>query len=197
MSGLTFKETMSGPVALGATDPAAGAADPNAKNLAIHCEISIDDIDRFVDDREHTGSITGSVEYEAFGGELPVSRGIFNLFSPGGSNERLMQYRLAFEHDGKPYFLDGAKHVQDDPGFDVWKDTTTLLTVLHEGGDANGPVAGAGILGLGVEALARMMSTMRPVDGGIEPLVKFGKVFLGSLWESYGKDKIGGAGGDH
>jgi hypothetical protein len=193
VSGLTFKETMSGPVALGAPDPEAGAADPNAGTLAIHCEISIDDVDRFVADREHTGSITGSVEYEPFGGMLPVTRGIFNLFSPGGPNERLMQYRLAFEHDGKRYFLDGAKHVHDDPGFDVWKDTTTLHTVLHEGSDENGPVAGAGILGLGVEALTRMMTTMRPTSGGIEPLVKFGKVFLGSLWESYGKEKIGGA----
>jgi hypothetical protein len=183
---------MSGPVALGASDPEVGAADPKAAELAIHCEISIDDIDRFVDDREHTGSITGSVEYEPFGGELPVSSGIFNLFSPGGPNERLMQYRLAFEHDGQSYFLDGAKHVQDDPGFDVWKDTTTLYTVLHEGPDATGPVAGAGILSLGVEALTRMMSTMRPIEGGVEPLVKFGKVFLGSLWETYGKDKIGG-----
>jgi hypothetical protein len=197
VSGLTFRETMSGPVALGASDPQVGAADPNAKNVAIHCKISIEDIDRFVADREHTGSISGSVESELFGGELPVTRGIFNLFSPGGPNERLMQYRLAFEHDGKPYFLDGAKHVQDDPGFDVWTDTTTLHTVLHEGSDTSGPVAGAGILSLGVEALARMMSTMRPVDGGIEPLVKFGKVFLGSLWEQYGKDKIGGASGDH
>ena len=103
-----------------------------------------------------------------------------------------MQYRLAFEHDGKPYFLDGAKHVHDDPGFDVWKDTTTLHTVLHDGSDASGPVVGAGILSLGIEALARMMSTMRPVGGGVEPLVVFGKVFLGSLWEGYGKDKIGG-----
>jgi hypothetical protein len=192
MSGLTFKETMSGPVALGPSDPEAGAADPNAAELAVHCVIAIDDIDRFVDDREHTGSITGSVEYGPFGGTLPVTAGIFNLFSPGGPNERLMQYRLAFEHDGKPYFLDGRKLVHDDPGFDVWKDTTTLYTVLHEGSDEAGPIVGAGILSLGVEALARMMSTMRPTDGGIEPLVKFGKVFLGSLWETYGKDKIGG-----
>jgi len=192
VSGLTFKETMSGPVALGASDPEAGAADPSAAKLAVHCEIAIDDIDRFVDDRDHTGSITGSVEYEPFGGTLPVTSGIFNLFSPGGPNERLMQYRLAFEHDGKPYFLDGRKHVHDDPGFDVWKDTTTLYTVLHEGSDDSGPVVGAGILGLGVEALTRMMSTMRSTGGGLEPLVKFGKVFLGSLWETYGKDKIGG-----
>jgi hypothetical protein len=193
MKGLTFKETMSGPVALGASDPEAGASDRNAATLAIHCEISIDDIDRFVADREHTGSITGSVEYEPFGGTLPVTTGVFNLFSPGGPNERLMQYRLSFDYDGRPYFLDGAKHVHDDPGFDVWKDTTTLHTVLHEGSDASGPVAGAGILSLGVEALARMMSTMRPTEGGVEPLVKFGKVFLGSLWDTYGKDKIGGA----
>ena len=194
MSGLTFKETMSGPVTLGASDPEAGAADPNAKNLAIHCEIWIDDIDRFVADREHTGSITGSVEYEAFGGgELPVTLGIFNLFSPGGPSERLMQYRLAFEHDGTLYFLDGAKHVHDDPGVDVWKDTTTLHTVLHEGSGASGPVVGAGILSLGVEALTRMMTTMRATDGGLGPLVKFGRLFLGSLWEEYGKDKIGGA----
>jgi hypothetical protein len=192
VSGLTFKETMSGPVALGASDPEAGAADPSAAKLAVHCEIAIDDIDRFVDDRDHTGSITGSVEYEPFGGPLPVTSGIFNLFSPGGPNERLMQYRLAFEHDGKPYFLDGRKHVHDDPGFDVWKDTTTLYTVLHEGSDDSGPVVGAGILGLGVEALTKMMSTMRSTDDGLEPLVKFGKVFLGSLWETYGKDKIGG-----
>jgi hypothetical protein len=192
VSGLTFKETMSGPVALGASDPEAGAADPSAAKLAAHCEIAIDDIDRFVDDRDHTGSITGSVEYEPFGGTLPVTSGIFNLFSPGGPNERLMQYRLAFEHDGKPYFLDGRKHVHDDPGFDVWKETTTLYTVLHEGSDDSGPIVGAGILGLGVEALARMMSTMRSTGEGLEPLVKFGKVFLGSLWETYGKDKIGG-----
>ena len=190
--GLSFHETMTGPVALGAQDPAEGASNPQAAPLSINCHISIDDIDRFVADREHTGSITGSVEYEPFGGTLPVTRGIFNLFSPGGPNERLMQYRLAFEHDGKPYFLDGAKHVHDDPGFDVWKDTTTLHTVLHEGSDESGPVAGAGILSLGAEALTRMMTTMRPVGGGVEPLVKFGKVFLGSLWESYGKDKIGG-----
>jgi hypothetical protein len=192
VSGLTFKETMSGPVALGASDPEVGAADPSAAKLAVHCEIAIDDVDRFVDDRDHTGSITGSVEYEPFGGTLPVTSGIFNLFPPGGPNERLMQYRLAFEHDGKPYFLDGRKHVHDDPGFDVWKDTTTLYTVLHEGSDESGTVIGAGILGLGVEALTRMMSTMRSTGNGLEPLVKFGKVFLGSLWETYGKDKIGG-----
>jgi cholesterol oxidase len=189
--GLTFQETMSGPVALGASDPETGAADPSAQTLAIHCSIAIDDVDRFVADREHTGAITGTVDYPAFGDGIPVTRGIFNLFSPGGPNEKIMGYRLRFEHDGKPYFLAGRKHVHDDPGFDIWKDTTTLYTVLHEGDGEDGPAAGAGVLGLGVDALARMVATMRPQGGGIDPLVKFGRLFLGSLWETYGRDKIG------
>jgi hypothetical protein len=191
MSGLTFHETMSGPVALGATDPEAGAASPDAANLAIHCEITIDDIDRFVDDPEHTGSIAGAVDYALFGDGIPVTEGIFNLFSPGGPGEKIMEYRLGFAHDGTAYYLVGKKHVHDDPGFDVWKDTTTLLSVLHEGSDESGPVAGAGVLSLGVAALARMVSTMRPHGGGLEPMVKFGRVFLGSLWEAYGADKLG------
>jgi cholesterol oxidase len=189
--GLTFHETMAGPLALGATEPESGAADPAAADLAIHCEITIDDIDRFVSDPEHTGSIAGSVDYPPFGHGLPVTGGTFNLFSPGAApGETIMGYRLAFEHGGKAYFLAGRKHVRDGPGFDIWKDTTTLYSVLHEGPDENGPVAGAGILSLGVEALARMVSTMRPTDGGFEPMVKFGRLFLGSLWETYGADKL-------
>jgi hypothetical protein len=190
MSGLTFHETMSGPVALGETDPETGAASTAAAELAIHCEITIDDIDRFVDDQAHTGSIAGTVDYAPFGNGIPATTGIFNLFSPGAPGEKIMEYRMGFDHDGKSYYLVGKKHVHDDPGFDVWKDTTTLMTVVHEGSDEGGPIAGAGVLSLGVVALTRMMSTMRPHGGGLEPMVKFGKVFLGSLWEAYGADKL-------
>ena len=191
--GLTFSETMHGPLALGATDPEQGAVAADASDLAIHCDIAIDDVDSFVADPQHTGSITGSLDYKPFGGQLPVTRGTFNLFAPGNPGEKVMEYRLEFAHEGKPYFLAGRKHVHDDPGFDIWKDTTTLYTVLHEGPDESGPIAGAGVLGLGVEALARMMATMRPHGGGIEPVVAFGKLFLGSLWETYGADQLRGA----
>jgi hypothetical protein len=187
MSGLTFKETMEGPVALGAADPAGGAASPTAAALSIHCTIAIDDVDRFVADPQHTGSITGTLDYAPFGTGLPVTRGTFNLFSPGGPGERIMEYRLAFQHGGTSYFLDGKKHAHDDPGFDIWKDTTTLITIVHEAAP-DGPIAAAGVLSLGVEALTRMMTTMR---GDPESLVAFGKLFLGSLWETYGADKLG------
>ncbi len=190
--GMTFRETMQGPVSLAATDPETGAAAGDAATLAIHCQITIDDVDRFIADPEHTAMIAGSIDFAPFGGSLPVRQGIFNLFSPGGPGERIMEYRLGFEAAGKPYLLDGRKHAHDDPGFDVWKDTTTLYTVLYEGEDDSGTIAGAGVLGLGVEELAKMVGTMRSTSGGIEPLAKFGKLFLGSLWETYGASKLGG-----
>jgi len=188
--GLTFHETMTGPVALGATDPAAGASDLQAAPLSINCHIAIDDIDRFLDEADHTGTIEGSLEYAAFGGELGVTNGIFNLFKKE-DGQRVMEYRLPFAYDGRPHFLVGRKHVRDEPGFDVWKDTTTLYTLVHEGSDESGPVAAAGVLTIGVEALARMTASMRPSEGGgIDSLVKFGRLFMGELWETYGKTKL-------
>jgi cholesterol oxidase len=190
--GLSFSETMAGPVTLGVADPQTGANADAAAELAIHCNITIDDVDRFLADPQHTGAIDGSVDYAPYGSGLPVSRGIFNLFSPGDPGEKLMEYRLAFEHEGEARFLVGRKHVHDDPGFDLWKDTTTLYTVVYEGENESGDVAGAGILSLGVEALARMVATMRPRDDGVEPLVKFGRLFLGALWDTYGATKFEG-----
>ena len=58
-----------------------------------------------------------------------------------------MIYELAFERKGQDYYLAGRKEVQDDPGFDLWKDTT-LLTQLHRGVDKTGPVIGAGFVTL-------------------------------------------------
>jgi hypothetical protein len=188
--GLSFHETMTGPVALGAQDPDEGTNSPNASPLSIQCHIMIDDLDRFVADPEHVGAIQGSIEYGPFGGELPVKGGIFNLFKKEDA-QRVMEYRLPFEQDGKRYLLAGRKHVRDEHGVDVWKDTTTLYTRVHEGPDESGPVAAAGVLTIGVEALARMTGSMRPTGGGgIESLAKFGRFFMGELWETYGKTKL-------
>ena len=40
----------------------------------------MDDIDRFIADREHPGSAAGYVECDALGGRLDVEQGLFNLF---------------------------------------------------------------------------------------------------------------------
>jgi len=191
--GLTFDETMTGGFALDETDPERGQEVGEAQNttLALHASVFIEDVSAFADDPEHPGRLTGSVEHPAFGGTVHATDGTFKLFSPGDEpGLKLMVYELAFEHEGQPYYLAGKKKVRDDPGFDLWSDTTTLYTRLHEGRDTSGPVVGAGILRLGVDELVALVSTMRvphafAVDKKAEALSTFGRLFLGELWDTY------------
>jgi hypothetical protein len=192
--GITFRETMTGPFALGETDPHAGeaAANKSGSTLAMHAAVTIEDLDRFVSDPAHTGRLSGHVDFAPLGRRLPASHGVFRLFSPGGQpGLRHMVYELGFAVGEKPYYLAGRKEVRDDARLDLWKDTTTLLTRLYTGGDPNGPVAGAGILQLGVVDLAGLVSTIR-VTGARTPadharaLAMFGRFFMGSLWDTYG-----------
>jgi cholesterol oxidase len=192
--GLTFSETMAGGFALGERDPVAGEKRGRAAGteLAMHATIHLSDVRRFAADPAHAGTLTGHIDFPPLGMHLPATGGVFNLFSPGGQPTlKLMVYELAFTHKGKPYYLAGKKEVRDDPGFDVWSDTTTLYTTLHEGGK-DGPIVGAGVLHLGIKDLANLVSTMRATgaDGlreNAEAIGIFGRLFLGELWDSYAR----------
>ncbi len=99
-------------------------------------------------------------------------------------------YELGFVHQGKEYYLAGYKDVHDDPGFDLWSDTTTLYTRLYEGKDKTGVVAGAGILKLGVSDLLSLLKSMQVTgaDSGLDKMQavgKFGRFFMGQLWDTY------------
>jgi hypothetical protein len=101
-----------------------------------------------------------------------------------------MVYELGFRHQGEAYYFAGSKKVKDDPGLDLWPDTTTLYSRLYTGSDDTGPVVGAGILRLGVADLVRLVSTMHAtgtstVAESAEALGKFGRLFLGQLWDTY------------
>src|SRR5207302_98070 len=48
-----------------------------------HLTIATDDIDRFIEDPRHTAPAKGWIESDAFGGRLPVTTGMFNLFVAG------------------------------------------------------------------------------------------------------------------
>jgi predicted patatin/cPLA2 family phospholipase len=193
--GLNFCETMSGPFSLGTSDPHDGAQKGEAAgtSLAIHCNIAINDLHRFLSDPNHLAGMTGHIDFTPFGENIPVDWGTFNLFSPAEDPKlKLMVYQLAFVHHGKSYFLEGKKEVRDDPGLDLWTDTTTLYTQLHEGDDQTGPVVGAGILHIGASGLIKLISTMHPTNASSikeksEALLKFGRFFLGELWETYFK----------
>ncbi|WP_224366106.1 patatin-like phospholipase family protein [Hyalangium versicolor] len=186
---LTFREMMSGPLALNETDPTVGAGKGRHTPFTFHATISVDDMEAFIRDPAHAARLSAHISYPPFGEDIPAKRGSFNLFKSGDDpNTRLMTYGMAFEHDGREYYLEGTKTIHDDRGPDLWRDTTRLYCRLHEGSDERGPVVGAGVLKLGLGDLLKLVSSMRSSREGAEgvrAVMHFGQFFLGTLWDIY------------
>lgn len=193
--GIQFKETMAGGFCLGTDEPKQGNHMGKQKGieLAMHAQVDIDDMEGFVSDPNHTGRLTGSIDFTPMGLGMVAHSGVFNLFYPDAQPDmKLMVYELGFNHQGQEYYLAGKKEVRDDPGFDLWSDTTTLLTQLHQGTDKSGPVVGAGILSLGVKDLLKLVSTVTVLNAQSSidkatTVAKFGQFFMGELWDTYVK----------
>ena len=191
--GITFGETMEGPFSLGATEPKPGAAQGEKAGtaLAIHVTVTVRDMDRFIADPQHNGTLIGHIDFPPLGKGIPTGEGVFRLFSPAEDpRTRLMVYELPFRHQGESYYLAGYKEVRDDPGFDVWTDTTTLYTRLYRSADVSGPIVGAGVLRLDAATFAKVAASVRAVDAesGTEAatlIAKFGSFFARELWMNY------------
>jgi cholesterol oxidase len=199
---VSFTEEMKGFVALGERDYEQGfRAGRDARTaLMFHLTITADDVEAFIADREHKAVAEGWVECEALGGRLPVERGDFNLFvdHEGDRRRKRMLYRLHFTGGARePLTLAGHKVVEDDPGFDLWRDTTTLYTRVLRGhvGETPGEepeVVAAGIIHIHGLDFARQLTTFRTdPPGRLDALGRFGTLFAGDLWEVYGPGRRG------
>ncbi len=194
-----FTEDMRGFVSVGQTsfDDGYRLGRDNASDLMFHLTLKTADLDLFLTDRSHEMQAIGYVEGAVVGGRCPVERGTFNLFiDTADAAHKQMTYRLFFRTTGgRKMTLSGTKQVQEKPGFDVWRDTTTLFTNLFDGyvesaEEAATPLAAVGILHIGVADFAAELTTMRALaptfaerTAGLE---RFARLFLGSLWQAYG-----------
>jgi hypothetical protein len=183
---LLFHETMSGPLAMGSWDPLHGEHAGHATPLTLRSTLHIDSLETFLRDSSHEARLEGEVSFPPFGHPLPVLHGSFQLFSPTEDpGMRLMRYGVTFAHTGREYFLAGTKFLQDDPGSNLWRETTRLYTTLHAGSSSRGPVVGAGVLSMGVSGFLQLLASLRAPRGGAEAVVRFGRFFLGNLWDLY------------
>jgi cholesterol oxidase len=195
--GFSFSEQMSGGFALGETDPATGAKNGKADVLTMHGAITIKDLEAFRTDPNHPGVLDVRMDWPPFGNDLPAPGGVFNLFSPSSDPElKLMVYEWGLQHEGQQYYFAGHKNVRVHPLLDLWKDTTTLYTQLHQGPDKTGPVVGAGIISLGAAELMRMVGTFKALNAksaeqSAQAVAEFGKFFLGELWDTYVRKATG------
>jgi cholesterol oxidase len=194
---LSFTEEMKGFISFGEEDFDRGFRRGRESRTALmfHLTITTDDLERFIADPKHAADAQGYIRCDALGGERPVQRGDFNLFvdQPADHTRKRMHYRLHFEDaTGHRLTLTGEKVIEDDPGFDLWSDTTTLFTTIRaghveEGDDDTAERVARGILHIPPLDFARQLTTFRTKPAGrVDAIGRFGALFAGALWESYG-----------
>lgn len=192
-SGVEFTEQMKGFFCLGATDPVTGwrLGRQLSQRFMFELTIAVSDIERFLDSSDHPGTARGFVRCDLLGGELPVQRGWFNLFVAGADHDtREMRYRLWFtDLGGTPITMYGFKEVRDDPGLDLWSDTSTLYITLLKGHvppGGDGEVVGAGVLRILPQDFAKQLTTFRGSGRGpLRAVAAFGAFFARSLRDVY------------
>jgi hypothetical protein len=164
--------------------------------MALEVELTVElaDVAAFVEDRAHHARARGQVTWKPLGGApRPVHDGAVNLFpaddhGPG----RELRYRLPFEDDdGSPMTLLGFKAVRDDPGLDLWSDTTTLFVWLVRGHvavtDEVPPalVRGAGIIRIHALDFVRQLLSFRTAGAGpwagLRARTRFARFFVREL----------------
>lgn len=159
-----------------------------------------DDLDMLLNTKEHEAAMVGTVKAPMLSKKpLSVTEGRFNLFVDTDDNPvtKKMLYNMVMSTDeGRRYRFFGYKTIRQDPGFDLWSDTTTLYITVYDGESEDAPVVANGILKIIPDDFARQMTTMHPngnqgVVEGFMAVAKFGKAFAGDLLEAYGgADKL-------
>ena len=199
-----FTEEMKGYVTFEETDYDSGfRRGKEAGNfLMFHLTITVDNVERFLADPQHEASAVGYVQCPALGEDMPVDKGVFNLFvDHEGRLDKRMIYRLYLNHEKEgPLTLSGFKVIKDDPGYDIWSDTTTLFTHLlrgHVGPEEDASeVLASGIIHIYHRDFLKQLTTIR-VEGptlaeGNKARLQFGQAFFGPLWDVYGSRVAGG-----
>jgi len=202
--GIKFTERMRGYLSTTATaDYETAFADGKKKDNPFSFLFTIlsEDVAEMLENPAHQARLFGTVDAPALSPEpLVATGGTFNLFVADEHNAavRYMRYEAVLKAaDGRAYFFEGHKVAHDGPGFDVWKDTTTLFIRVYDGPGKESPLLAKGMLRIVAADFARQMTTLKVlnVTGKLERLqwqARFGKFFAGSLFEVYGNLNPGG-----
>lgn len=204
-TALRFTEEMKGFASPGQHSSAEGYAQGKAGNTPLQFQLTLcmDDLDRFIADPDHAARAIGHLESPLFGGRCPVLQGAFNLFTASGdANRKTMRYRLFFEDtQGQPLTLSGVKNIRNDPGPDLWADTTTLYTNVLAGHvsaaeEASARIVASGIVHIGVMDFLRQLTTFRAdaptLSQRLAAIERFGSFFMGALWQTHGLPRAHG-----
>ena len=210
---VSFTEEMKGYVTFGELDYERGAklGKETGNYIMFHLTMAINGVNRFVTDPDHdTEDVVGYIKCEALGGERPVEKARFNLFiDDQDPSIKRMLYRLFFsDAQGNPLTLSGFKYIKDDPGLDLWHDTTTLFTRIlnghisaeEEASAAADPeklkqlVKASGIIVIQFFDFMKQLTTFRSEGPTFADrsaaMARFGRLFMGKLWDVYARNVL-------
>jgi predicted acylesterase/phospholipase RssA len=210
---LSFTEEMKGFISFDELDYDLGRrrGEEEGTSIMFHLTITVDGVNRFVTWPDHdTDDVKGYIKCDALGGKLPVEQGTFNLFiDEQDPAQKKMLYRLFFHDDrGRALTLSGFKEVKDDPGRDLWHDTTTLFTRILDGhvdaaeeeaakGDPEKlqqMVVASGIIVIQYFDFLKQLTTFRTEgptrSDRASAMARFGRLFIGKLWDVYARDVL-------
>lgn len=211
-AGVTFTERMSGAVARvegHATKPLetsrgvyAQAAQADARrDLVLMATITIADVNQFIDDPNHTATLSGTIMCPLIAPDaLTLRDGTFNLMRPDPDRPETCRFDYVgrvLTPDGRAYAFTGHKFVHNRRGaLDLWTDTTTLSVMLASlppaaGGPLTKPDILLGQLRIRPDDFARQLSTLKGTGGRdvaerLAAVGRFGSLFAGSLFSIFG-----------
>lgn len=195
--GIEFTETMRGFASTAVTDDYRAARERGERDgsrFEFTVTVSAPNIDRLIADPAHEALLRGTVTAPALSPTpLRVENGRFHLLVRDADRPgtRKMTYEMPLvADDGRTFHAEGFKTIHDDPGPDIWADTTTLFVTVREK-DATGPIVARGIVNILINDFRKQLGTMKAIGASskleeLKTLAKFGRFFLGALNEIYG-----------
>jgi cholesterol oxidase len=124
--------------------------------------------------------------------------GVLNVLvdDPDLPDARRLRYGMHLQSEqGERFFLEGTKYVHDDPGPDMWSDTTTLHVSLWRGEAAEGAPVYQGTLHISLADFTRQVTTLRVMNARdaqetFQAVYDFGRFFVGGLFDLYWKPAL-------
>jgi cholesterol oxidase len=156
--------------------------------------IGSDDLDFSLRGSEHKFRMSGVAHATALSPlPLTVTEGEFELLSqePNCATTRRMIYRAKMTSaEGRVFYLDGFKLIRTGSLTRLWPETSTLYITVRDASPSH-HILGSGILHISYEDFVRQLTTLE-VTGAkdreqrLNAAARFGRMFFGLLWETYG-----------
>ncbi len=171
--GLKFREAMSGYLASGESDPAAGEQRGRGQpdNFTFVLDVEIPGLRDFLDSPVHQADVVGgNVVWEGHAREgTPIAGGgsivMYRNITPDG-RQKVFDFVFSFQgDDGTWVTITGQKRLSDDRGFDAGADLSTLYVQAT----AAGPPVAAGVTRVHVDELLDQIASLQVTGAVSEP----------------------------